>query len=273
VLLLPRQNRLRFYAKGREEASLNLPPEFDAQAFHLFRIEVNGLIAHLQIDRGSLQWEVGLAEAARTVALRTSQTSAAFAGFALTAGWEDTFLQHNSGPQDSGWQVRSGEWTVSRRQLQQVDPQSEALIIKQSPLMPLMASYELVINVRLVRANGIETYYGICLIQDENVNQTNGKSVSARAGLLLIIRQFEDAWFLAAEAGDSLRTFALPAGFDPNKYQQFRFRKEGTLLQLHLASQPLGEVECEFGMTLLGLVSRQAAVAFDMVRVTALTTP
>ncbi|MDQ3010970.1 MAG: glycoside hydrolase family 43 protein, partial [Acidobacteriota bacterium] len=170
ALLLPAQNCLSIAAGNSDEERFTLPREFDAQAFHLFRVEVNGLTACLQIDQGLLYWETRLAEAAQTIALVANQAPAAFAGFALTAGWEDLFIQQNSDLQNIGWQVVEGEWIMSDGQLQQQNPQADALIIKDLPLMSSispMGFYELVINARLLEATSISARYGICLIRPE----------------------------------------------------------------------------------------------------------
>jgi hypothetical protein len=247
---------------GLDEERLTLPPEFNPQSFHLFRIEVDGLHARVQVDQGTRGWEGRMPDLTQTIALSTRQSSAAFAGFALTAGWDDLFTQQNHDPADSGWRIESGDWIVSGGQLQQKDEQTDALIVKPLLLASSTASYELVVNVRLISAGGADAFYGVRFSSGEGTT-----------GLLIGVRRMGDDWSLAVERAGLQQTFALPDGFDPGEFQQLRIRNVDGKLQLNLASQPLGEVECESGMTLLGLVSRQAAVSFDMVRVTALTTP
>src|SRR5262249_34469144 len=128
-------------------------------------------------------------------------------------------------------------------------------------LLP-MDSFELVFNARLTRVGGTHAGYGVWFSSGDRT--TN---------LSLTIRRVGDHWSLVAERAGLMQTFTLPDHFDPGEFRQFRFRKAGNGLKLSLASQPLGEVECESGIMLLGLVCRQAAAAFDMVRITALTTP
>lgn len=273
VLLLPGQNCLRFSVRSREDEQLNLPPNFDPQAFQLFRIEITGLTARVQIDQGSLRWEGHLAEAAQTIGLVTRHASAAFVGFAFTAGWEDSFMGGNSNLQDLGWRVESGAWAMTGGNLQQQNPLADALIVKELPLRESVVAYEFVINARFVKVGGPKACYGICLIKGGNVQQNENKKLTFQPALSLTVQEMDNQWTFVAEAGGSARSFTLPDDFDPHKSQQFRFRQEGTMLKFNLASQPLGEVECELGLSLLGLVSRHAAVSFDMVRVTALTKP
>ncbi|MEP7339881.1 MAG: glycoside hydrolase family 43 protein [Acidobacteriota bacterium] len=261
VLLLPGQNCLSILVNGSEAERLPLPSEFNTQSFHLFRIEIDELRARMQVDQGPLRWEGRLPAATLTIALSTRQASAAFAGFALTAGWEDLFRQQNYDPADSGWRIESGDWIVSGGLLQQKDQQTDGLIVKPLSLASATASYELAVNVRLVSVGRADAGYGIYFSSEDRA-----------LGLLISVRRLGDYWSLVVE-GSSLQKFALPDGFNPNDFQQFRFRNADNRLQLNLASLPLGEVKCESGMTLLGLVSRQASVSFDMVRVTALTMP
>jgi hypothetical protein len=285
ALLLPEDHCLSIVINAEEKLRLPLPQDFLAQAFHLFRVEVNGRRARVQVDQGALQWEGQLPDEACTVALVTRRASAAFAGFALTVGWQDLFedppgsaelparrppgedrlegdktlptsSQAGNCAPPGGWQVETGDWSISGGLMQQHDQQTDALIVKPLPT----DSFELVFNARLTRVGGTHAGYGVWFSSGDRT-----------ANLSATIRRIGDHWTLVAERAGLIQTFALPDHFDPGEFRQFRFRKAGNALQLSLALQPLGEVECESGITLLGLVCRQAAAAFDMVRVTALT--
>jgi GH43 family beta-xylosidase len=259
ALLLPTKQCLSIVVNAEEKLRLTLPQDFLAQTFHLFRIEADGPRARVQVDQGALRWEGRLPEAARTVALVTKRASAAFAGFALTVGWQDLFEEPDEGTAlPEGWQVHSGDWSLSAGQLQQRDPLAEALLVKPLPT----DSFELILNARLAAVGGTQAGYGVWFSSGDRT-----------ANLSLTIRRVGDHWSLVAERAGVMHTFALPDQFDPGEFHQFRLRKAGNALQLSLALQSLGEVECESGITLLGLVCRQAEAAFDMVRVTALTTP
>ena len=62
----------------------------------------------------------------------------------------------------------------------------------------------------------------------------------------------------------------LPENFDPFVMQQFRFRKHEAQLSVHCEATRLGEINTTGEATKLGLYAHRAAIAFDMVRVTAL---
>ena len=261
-LFLPGQNCLSIMINESEKEQLPLPLDFNPHSSHLFRIEVDGLRARFQVNQGVLHWEGRLPYAAQMISLSTRNSSAAFAGFAMTASWEDLFEQPDQAPADSGWRIEAGDWMVTEGQLYQKDQQIDALIVKPLPFSSSDASYEFVINARLISAGGADACYGICFY--------DGKG---DVDLLVSVRRLGDGWSLVVEGTDLQQTFVLPDGFNPGDFQHFRLRNAEKKLQLNLPSQPLGEVECKSGMMLLGLVSRQAAVSFDMVRVTALTAP
>lgn len=259
ALLLPAQNRVLILTASADEYhqyELKLPAQFAKQALHLFRLEVNGLQAALRIAEGSLQWQGKLSEKAKTVSLCTRNAAATFAGFALTLGWQDLFVQASDGLAEGGWRVESGDWRVADSELQQRDSQAKAArIVKTLP----SESFELVFNVRLVNGTESNSSYGISL-----------HSGQPTKGLLLMIRRAQTGWAWVADHAIETHTLPLAEDFDPHEFQQFRLRKEGRKLRLSRLAHALGEVECEVETTQLELVSQQAAVAFETVRVTAL---
>ncbi len=115
------------YWRGRGpwfERELTLPSDFDPAAFHLVRIEVDGLRVSLALD-GLPAWEGRLAGPCAGVSLLTEQMAAEFSGFALTAGWEDLFT---GDLQDSGWEApaRLGEARAGAAPRQRRDPRPGA---------------------------------------------------------------------------------------------------------------------------------------------------
>ncbi len=72
-------------------SDLPLPPGFDPTAFHLLRLEVDGLRLRLEIDGGAARWQGRLEQPADEIALLVERTAAEFSGFSLSAGWEDLF--------------------------------------------------------------------------------------------------------------------------------------------------------------------------------------
>lgn len=78
-------------------------------------------------------------------------------------------------------------------------------------------------------------------------------------------------WMLASSSPEGQRALPLPADFDPGRHQQFRFRKEGGELAVQWERTVLGRLLVPARPTRLGLAAARAEVAFDMVRVTALS--
>lgn len=230
----------------REEL-ISLPPEFNVAAFHCVRVEVNGQSIRIKIDEGPVQWRGTLAEAARQIALVTDNARGDFAGFALTAGWEDLFEERL---EITGWQSQSGAWMVADGELQQDNEQLEAALLVKGP--PL-ASYELVVNARLLGGAG---GYGFFPAWSE-----------ANADAPLRLERGADRWQL--RVGEA-QAFELPPEFDPSVWQMFRFRKQGGRLTIHWEAQELGTAACTEEPTRVALWTGRARAAFEMVRVTAI---
>jgi GH43 family beta-xylosidase len=259
MLILPRPERIVIYSPekdGEIEQQFDLPRGFDPRVHHLLRAEVDGGYVSLDVDEGRWRWEGSLFEEASAIVLITERMAAAFAGFALTVGWEDRFTRKKAG---EGWQRKDGEWSLRNEQLCQTDEQAlRALIVRG----PILDSYELVINARLDGKGVAHGGYGFYPALREQ-----------EPGPLLKVERNSnkpDQWVMRAEGPDGTHDFPLPAGFDPMAYQQFRFRKQNGRLNLKWESIDLGEIECPLDATQIGLYSHRAAAAFEMVRVTAI---
>ena len=230
---------------------------FDPRAYHLLRVEVDGLMFKVQLDEAAARWQGWLYEEAGGMGLVTQQMSAAFAGFALTAGWEDSFTQQNSDPISRGWRVEGegGQWQVEEQQLWQQDARARHAVISKGPLL---SSYELVINARLGSVAASEGCYGFFPALGE-----------PEQGPLLTMTRRDAGWELVSGGPAGVHSFPLPPSFEPTVYQQFRFRKQGGRLTILWEAEMLGEVECPAEATRVGLYAHGAAAAFEMVRVTA----
>lgn len=259
ALLLPEKNLLSVSLYDQDQAReerLPLPPDFLSRAFHLFRVDVNGIKASIQIDQGPIRWEGRLSERVESISLITKDASAAFAGFALTTGWEDLFEQQTENPADYGWDIRAGEWLISGGELWQrrIDA-SEMCIVKSTP----SPDYEFVVNARLLIADGNDSGFGFYPVCGARSN-----------GPRFLFKRQEEQWGIVIETPDSVEKIALPREFDPSLYHQFRFRKVGKTLQFGLAPRVLGRVKCELESSFVGLITYQAIAAFEMARVTTL---
>ncbi|HVG21376.1 MAG TPA: hypothetical protein VNI02_20210, partial [Blastocatellia bacterium] len=266
LMLAPAKNRAALTFRGAEgltDLSMDLPQGFNAEAHHLLRLEADGRTMSVALDGSSkTSWRGKVAIEANAVALITRQMGAAFAGFALTVGWQDLFDYGLDGwqPLQSGAEARVDDYQLrlsDNQPYEQVEsaPERVAAIAKGPPL----ESYELVVNARLDRARGADGCYGF-------YPALAGKE----SGPLLTVERDGDGWSLVARAASARLAFALPDGFDPHIYQQFRFVKERGRLTIQWESHVLGEVEARGGPSRVGLCARNAEAAFDMVRVTAI---
>ncbi len=263
-VLVPQSGQAVLSCAGAAEAvaTFLLPAEFDQQAFHQLRVEVDRTWLCVVLDDCDVRWQGYLPAAPDRIALLTEQQRAAFAGFALTVGWADLFTDADW--QARGWQATAGDatWRVSEQELRADAAGDEPQVLCKGALLD---AYELVINARLDReaaAGGVYGFYPAFGAHDE------------RGPLLTVERAHDDGWLLVAQSDDAQRReFQLPQGFDPYRAQQFRVRKAGGQLQLQCEATPLGTIAAPTHGTRIGLYAHGAGAAFDLVRVTEIKKP
>jgi GH43 family beta-xylosidase len=214
---------------------------YPKQDFHL-RLEVDGRRASFAVD-GLPAWEGTLVAPARRLLLASQETAAEFAGFALTAGWEDLFLEDGD-PRERGWEILAGEWRISGGRLQTLP--STAGEIAHSPLFE---DYELVVNAR--GGDWIVAPAAVAAGQ-------NG------AGPRWVLQPLGEGWALVSDE----QILPLPAGFDPMIDQQLRFRKAAGNVEISWEGQPLGDVSAPAGPTWIALGTAAGAASFEAVRIT-----
>ena len=244
--------------EGWSHQNFQLPANFDFDAFHLLRIEVNGLRVQVSLDGYVLNWTGRLNSQPLSLALMTKEATADFAGCALTGGWQDWFTEVETDPVMLGWETTASDdrWRVINRQLRFIGPAGEPSVLTKGPVP---ADYELVINARLIRDSRPYECYGFypALSADE-------------FSPLLTIKLDQDGWAIHAGTQTGERSFRLPVSFDPFIFQQFRFRKEQTLLTIQHEAEFIGQIEVPREARLVGLYGYCEIAAFDLVRVTAL---
>lgn len=244
---------------GRAERWLALPRGFDPIARHRLRLEIDGRRVRVEIDGAAIAWQGWLAQAPAALALQTDGAPAVFTSLELTVGWEDLFMEEDATPAALGWEaVSEGDsagWHVQDRQLRATS-MACPLIAKG----PYLDDYELVVNACLVRAGVEDEGYEICPALGED-----GR------GPRLGLRRGGAGWMLASSSPEGQRALPLPAEFDPGRHQQFRFRKEGGELAVQWEQTVLGRLPVPARPSRVGLAAAGAEVAFDMVRMTALS--
>ena len=264
--LLPEERRAvisRQSAQREREQRLALPENFDFTAYHLLRLEVDGARAKLAVDNVLLRWQGELGAEATHVVLCSEQARAAFSGFALTQGWQALFMEDGE-PQDGGWQGGGEQWRVRGQRLLYTGEGASRICRG-----PFWEAYELVVNARLERG-GETGYYGFLPALSAGGDgplltvEPDGK------GWRLVWREVDEASGDGA-SGDEASTYAMPAAFDAHVYQQFRLRKEQGRLTVSWEGRQIAAAEVNAAPSQIGLYGCERAVAFDLVRVTALS--
>jgi GH43 family beta-xylosidase len=240
--------------QGWQGEEIALPSGFKPTAYHLLRVETDGLHVRLRLDEAAARWEGWLAEEVNSVTLRTEEMAAAFAGFAVTVGWQDDFMERDASLAGLGWAVAGSaeDWRIGERQLSYLG-EAEAILAKG----PLLASYEMVANVRLDEAAMSGSAFGFCPTISED-----------GSGPLLTVQEDGAGYMLRWLDRSGERLFPLPEHFDGAEFQQFRFRKEGGHLSAQWEEHPIAEGEVSPEPTRVGLYARGAGVSWDLIRVT-----
>ncbi|MBK8129197.1 MAG: hypothetical protein IPK53_09860 [bacterium] len=122
----------------------------------------------------------------------------------------------------------------------------------------------MVVNARLISG----ACYGIAPAQTD---PSAGSGQTGGEGPLLTIVRNGSSWAARWQDNEITQLFPLPNVFDPTVYQQFRLRKENGRLTIHWEQYEIATLPVTTEPTRIGLYGRCATVAFDLVRVTAVT--
>lgn len=242
--------------EGWEEQAQPLPHDFAPMAFHLLRLEVDGRRVVASLDGSVARWTLVLPSGPGPLVLVTTGAPASFAGFALTEGWEDCF-ERAGRPEDYGWRAgpagtEPGPWCEVGGGALHIAPVPDA-----RPLLkgPLPAAYELAVNLALL---GAIAPAGAAVVYPAAGPASLGPALALRGG--------PEGWRLSF-AGEEL---PLPAGFDGSRPHQLRVRVADGVMAITHEGASLGEWPAPAGSTQIGLAAEGAAVAFELIRVTAL---
>ncbi|HEY8563162.1 MAG TPA: glycoside hydrolase family 43 protein [Pyrinomonadaceae bacterium] len=255
-LVLPGSNRAAVYyaENGAIRAEeFDLPDDFEASAYHLLRVEIDGRIVKIQLDEANFRYEKTLESAAQQIALAAEKIRAAFSGFALTAGFEDSFDRQNYEPAARGWQklsgtgdsrAESGELFISGGE------ESDTILTKGAGA----ENFEFVCNIRLVDG---EESFGFLLLSEKNEEICRFSFEGAAENHYISID------------GD-LQKFSLPVSFVPENYHQFSFLKTGEKISLRLEDLELGALSLTGESVKIALFCRNSTVAIETARLTVL---
>jgi GH43 family beta-xylosidase len=258
--LLPNERLIKFLCPmdGRQQ-SIKLPKEFNTSAYHLLRIDIDGLLVKLALEGVAQKWEERLSSPIDSIELGTSSLAASFRGFELTVGWQDLFTDENLKVSDLGWYGEDIDlnWTIAGQKLCYVGSETSSSSIRKGPLLN---SYELVINAELgagsFEENGSYGFYPVI------TNSENGALLTVERSKI-----DKESWVLMK---DGEQIYQFPDGFDPSIAQHFRFRKENGALSVQWESLILAEIEIPSEPSCIGLYTDRSKARFDMVRVIAI---
>ena len=260
--LMPGQRRISvgWIGEGGDswyESRVPLPEAFDAEAYHLFRIEVDGAIATVSVDGIPGSWRGLLPFGPTRISLESHNTAAAFAGLSITYGWTSFFEEPSAYLAAMSWTCRSrdGEWRIDAGELHGECSNWSSVIEKRTGA----ADYELVVNARLVEISHSDGCFGFL-----------PAGCKEEGGAVLNVIHTDRGWELECRYSSSETLIPLPAGFVASKYQHFRFWKRGTELTVRLEDQVLGRISAPVHPTIVGLHVDRASASFEMVRLTAL---
>jgi GH43 family beta-xylosidase len=268
LAIRPRERTLTITVRSAQRA-FPLPADFDGAVDHLLRVEVDGARVTAMVDTIAARFRLKLPFEPYGVALFTDGLAAEFAAPEITPGWEELFDGPEKTPDaldwdaDKGWAVAGGELRSPELRrggsfLQRGPKEQRGLVAKAAPT----ETYELVMNVRLVDA--LEGG-GYALFPAGAA----GAPYAPGNGPNLFVRRDGDGWRLEASAGSTApAVWPLPAGFDAQAYQHWRFRVGKDAVAVALEGQTLGELRVESAATHLALAAVNAQVACEMVRVT-----
>jgi GH43 family beta-xylosidase len=243
-----------FSLRGADGSPFQVPLQsLHPVAFHLLRLEVDGVRASLAVD-GAPRWRGRLPRPAAAVALAAERTAAEFSGFALTLGWEELFLEDGDAA-GLGWEVAGGEARVSGGRLRLL-PGAGIVRIARGPAF---AHSTLTVNARL---------------DEETESSVGGYRIfpAGEEGSQVALERPSGRWVLAVRDREGSRVLPLPEAYDPRIDQQLRFRRDGEKIDIAWEGLALGSAAAPAGSSShagIALEAEGAAVSFEAVRLTA----
>lgn len=240
----------------RQKQIFDLPENFKFEAIHLARVEVDNSSIKFLLDETIIRFENLLENSPTQIALSAENMRAAFSGFALTEGFEDLFDWKDAELKRRGWK-KSGSESICRVKGGKLFFTNRSEIISILSKGETYANFEFAANARLVENFGENSAAGFALLNN------NEEIIS-----LFSIAKIEEKFYLTDEKNSY--NFALPAGFAPENYHQFRFLKLNEKIHLQLEETNLGEISVSKEEIKIVLFCRNSAAAFEMMRLTRL---
>lgn len=225
---------------------------FRLDALHHITIEADYPCLSIKFDDTYLSRISTCKQPLECITFFANNAKARFSGFALTEGFEDRFDAEGGDEINlCGWKMPAADADLSIRDQELIfsNPGGKEAIITKGPAA---VDFEFVANIRLKGPAEPGCSYGFVLLDDAD----------------RIIDRFE---FKDNEGRTSLadgEQAELPFDFNTRMFYQFRFRKQHGRIYYDIETSPLGAKDVSAKLARMGVFSRHATVALEMVRLT-----
>ena len=251
--LFPDTNQVMISLDEREQ-SFDLPSGFDAAAFHLLRVEVDGGFVKVGLDTSAFNTEQQLSHSADRLSFFTKDVKTEFTGFALTEGYEDLFTWNQQTFETSGWRKLSEicEAEIVDQALRLSSSRDLSIVTKGRPLSDL----EFAANIKLGEHSGNDWELGLAFLDDDD-----------KMIFRLSVKPNESGIVLSTTSG--AETLQLEMESIP-EYNQLRLIKMGGNITAYLDSSITGTGEIKDIPVRCAIFCCNSSIDIEMVRVTAL---
>lgn len=241
----------------RQIAELELPEPLDLAAFQHLSIEADGHSVRISINGLRLKCATTLEFACDRFFIETRTAKIEVRGFALSPGFEDRFEREGMTVSEAGWneigpadaEVAGGELRISSK------GDKEGVIWRGDP----SRSFDFAANIRSTGTETADAGFGFALLDERGI-------VSRKFVIGMVDGQ--------SVLSDTLTGIhlPLPSSYQGESHRQFRFLKIDTRLRVETEECFLGELEMDSNPVTIGIFTKGASVAAEMVRWTPLAT-
>jgi GH43 family beta-xylosidase len=250
-MLCPNERKARISDSQGATSAIDLPSDFVFEAYHLLRIEIDGLWLKLALDENAVRFETILKNVCDGIALVSNEMRAAFSSFTLTDGFEDLFdrIEHKQLPGE--WQKVGINGFLKAKDQQfflSQNNEEEAIIYKGKT----HAEYEFVANIRLDQSFDTEWAFGLMVMKkgEEEVSRFTVEGKQNNSTILIDTKKIEN--------------------FNHREYNQFRFLITEGKMRFELEGFFIDEFTAPAEETQISIFCRNASILLDMVRLTVL---
>lgn len=237
---------------------------FRAESITTLTVRVN--YEHVEVSiEGQKVWQGEMPDEAKEIEIVNVRSAITY--IEVSQGWEDLFMGDDLG--SIGWILSTGDsdGELENGALVLHGEDEDHVLVKRVP----SENYELVINARIsdYETDGSrDVAFGFYpVLPDERDWVDTYPLIAVRYGSSTGADASAASWRLQAISPTISVDLPLPDGFDPSEYNQFRFRKRGTQLSIHLGKDEVGTLDVPELSWYIGLYAGDCEAAFEMVRV------